>query len=244
MPQAAAHAPAPQPAAPASIPKPADNELPAPREQATRLEQEVKQALADPARAVPLEQLVRRLRTELRADRGRCWLFAAAGEHHDTSDLVAHLGPLLAGQLGETLLIDATGEHGSLSLGLDAATKPGLSDIALHNRPWPSLLMPTAWPHLFLLPAGQQLASVSDSSEPWASLLAQAERRFRLVLIDGGPADAPLCGALSRLCDATYLVLRLGLTETSEARRAIAQFRSRGARILGTIATSAPNASL
>jgi Mrp family chromosome partitioning ATPase len=189
---------------------------------------------------VPLEQLARRLQTELRADRGRCWLFAAAGEHNDTGDLAAHLGAIFAGQLGDTLLVDASLEHASLSQGLDAGDRPGMDEIIRHNKPWSSLVLPTAWPHLFLLPAGARVEAVSEPTEPWANVLAQAERRFRLVLVNGGAAASPICGAISRICDATFLVVRLGVTETHEARRAIADFRNRGARVLGTIATTAP----
>lgn len=215
-------------------------QLPSPRTARTRMEETVQAALNDPRRTVPLEQLVRRMRTELRADNGRCWLLADAGQHHDSADLAAHLGPIFASQLGEVLLIDGSLDCALLSAGMSSLDRPGLAQVATGAKTWHSLIQPTAWQNLFLLPAGQIVGEMPDPTAAWTNMLSQAERRFRLVLVDGGAATDPSCKALGRLCDATYLVIRLGMTEARQARQAMQQLRAGGARVIGSIATSVP----
>lgn len=163
---------------------------------------------------------------------------ASAGEHQDSSDLVAHLGALFASQLGDVLLVDASLDCAILSAGMNALDRPGLIQAGDGTRTWQNLILPTAWPHLYLLPAGQDVRDMADPTSAWTSLLAQAERRFRLILVDGGKADDQSCTTLSRICDATYLVIRLGVTEARQARQSLARLRNCGARVMGSIATS------
>jgi len=242
----AIEAPQPTPAVAASASETPPNQqaeiaLPSPRPTTTRLEESVKAALADPRRSVPLEQLARRMRSELRADAGRCWLLADAGQHNDSTELAAHLGAIFASQLGDVLLVDGNLECALLSAGMNVINRPGIAQTAMNGaKSWQNLIQPTAWEHLFLLPAGQMMADMPDPTAAWTEVLAQAERRFRLVLVDGGPATEAACKVFGRLCDATFVVVRLGLTEAREARQAMKQLRSSGARVIGSIATSVP----
>ena len=228
--------------APESLTPPVEEiPLPSQRTSATRLEETVKAALADPRRSVPLEQLARRMRTELRADSGRCWLLADAGQHHDSADLAAHLGAIFASQLGDVLLIDGNLDCALLSAGMNVIDRSGIAQAAVSgSKGWQSMIQPTAWQQLYLLPAGQMVSEMPDATAAWTELLSQAERRFRLVLVDGGPATEAVCKVFGRLCDATFVVVRLGLTEAREARQAMQQLRSGGARVIGSIATSVP----
>jgi|GEM_PF-4591487 len=220
----------------------AEISLPAQRTSATRLEETVKAALADPRRSVPLEQLARRMRTELRADAGRCWLLADAGQHHDSTDLAAHLGAIFASQLGDVLLVDGNLDCALLSAGMNVIDRPGVAQAAMSGaKSWQNMIQPTSWQHLYLLPAGQMVADMPDPTAAWTEVLSQAERRFRLVLVDGGPATEAACKVFGRLCDATFVVVRLGLTEAREARQSMKHLRTSGARVIGSIATSVPS---
>ena len=71
-----------------------------------------------------------------------------------------------------------------------------------------------------------------------ASLVQSLEEEFRLVILDGGRTTDRAAAPLARLCDATYFVVHLGDTESSQAQRALRDFRATGARLLGCIATS------
>jgi Mrp family chromosome partitioning ATPase len=97
--------------------------------------------------------------------------------------------------------------------------------------------LPTARENLFLLPAGNRTAD-GNSGEltALAAPLAKWRGEFPLVLIDGGDALSEGATVLSRLCDATYLLVGLGAATTDSAREATRRFRAAGGRLLGCIA--------
>jgi len=70
----------------------------------------------------------------------------------------------------------------------------------------------------------------------WERLLADLQRRFRLVVVDGGswPDVQEVPGA--SCCDSTYLLVTLGHTAYGRAAQAAAALRRQGARLSGCIA--------
>ena len=155
--------------------------------------------------------------------------------------MLAHAAFALAEAGDEILLVDADFARGGLSKGLGNAHSPGLAEIVSQRREWREMLVATATEHLYLLPAGQLgLANPAAAADELAKLLEQAERQFRIVLVDGGATGDLISQALARLCDATYFVIRLGSTDAPEAQSALERYRSLGARVLGCVATNVP----
>ncbi len=87
------------------------------------------------------------------------------------------------------------------------------------------------------LPAGLCQPPGPAATERWAKVLEQLSASFDCVLIDAGRTSDSAATHLARVADATYLVVQLGTVETSEAQKALADFRAAGARVLGCIAT-------
>ena len=61
---------------------------------------------------------------------------------------------------------------------------------------------------------------------------------FRFTLIDAGGAADVFAKTAGRNCDAAYLIVQLGTTNTAAARTALGALYSEGARVLGCVVTN------
>jgi Mrp family chromosome partitioning ATPase len=93
-------------------------------------------------------------------------------------------------------------------------------------------------PGVSVLPAGRgQPGDLLAEARRLEEILHEAADQFSLVLVDGGRSVDRSAGLLGRLADLVYFVVQLGAVETSEAVRALAEFRAASARVVGCIAT-------
>jgi hypothetical protein len=209
----------------------------------TRLEERVLDMQSDPSRSLPYRELADRLRQDLRLLPGRCLLFAGVGSASHADDVLPHVASLLAEDDAEVLLVDADFARAAMTVGFGALKETGLGDLTDAGSRAEELLLPTRLPNISLLPAGRKaLPDNLGVVDRVAPLLAKLEERYSLVMIDGGAHTGPLLPALARLCDATYLVVRLGATDARAATTALQTFRGTGARVMGCVATSGPAA--
>ncbi|HZL91964.1 MAG TPA: hypothetical protein VFB96_26575 [Pirellulaceae bacterium] len=206
----------------------------------TPLEERVLDFQTDPSRSLPYRELADRLRQDLRLLAGRCLLFAGVGPASHADDVMPHVASLLAEDNAEVLLVDADFARAAMTVGFGAMKETGLGDLADAGSRGEELLLPTRLPNVSLLPAGRKaLPDNLGVVDRVAQLLAKLEERFSLVMVDGGMHTGPLLPALARLCDATYLVVRLGATDARAATAALKTIRATGARVMGCVATSA-----
>jgi exopolysaccharide transport family protein len=114
--------------------------------------------------------------------------------------------------------------------------EPGLTNLLAGEVSLDEALATSEWSELKMIPAGRRSAHAANllGSKKMADLLAELAERFDLVVIDTPPllaaADARI---LSRVTDATVLVVRWGATRRQVARLAVRQLESAGAQLAG-----------
>ena len=102
------------------------------------------------------------------------------------------------------------------------------------------VLATSEWSGLEVIPAGTPSPHAPNllGSQKMNDLLQQLSERFDLVVIDSPPlmaaADARI---LSRVADATVLIVRWGKTRRPVARLAVRQLQAAGARLAGGLLT-------
>jgi len=189
----------------------------------------------------------RALRTNLRATnpgrQPRALLFTSAEAGVGKSVSVGNLALAMAEcDDVKVCLVDADLRAAGLSelFGVDDA--PGLAEILLERRDPERMLFPTGRANLQVLPAGKPGLDPSQAlaSTHLPELVAWLKRRYLYVLVDCAPvllfSDA---GELGKVADGSILTVSLGGTFKSEADRALAQLRSAGATVIGTLVTGA-----
>jgi len=141
-------------------------------------------------------------------------------------------------RLGKTaLLIDADMRRPAFVTGRENV---GLSHILTNNGSLSEHVLRTDVENLWVMPSGTIPPSPPEllASARFASLLADAEATFDVVVIDGPPilglADSPL---LSSVVQATLMVVESGRTRTRAAVEAQNRLRTAGAHMVGAVLT-------
>jgi len=141
-------------------------------------------------------------------------------------------------RLGKTaLLIDADMRRPAFVTGRENI---GLSHILTNSGTLSEHVLRTDVDNLWVMPSGTIPPSPPEllASARFASLLADAEATFDVVVVDGPPilglADSPL---LSSVAQATLMVIESGRTRTRAAVEAQNRLRTAGARMVGAILT-------
>jgi capsular exopolysaccharide synthesis family protein len=118
--------------------------------------------------------------------------------------------------------------------------EPGLTNLLAGEVELDAALATSEWSGLEVIPAGTPSPHAPNllGSQKMTDLLQQLSERFDLVVIDSPPlmaaADARI---LSRVADATVLIVRWGKTRRPVARLAVRQLQAAGARLAGGLLT-------
>jgi len=147
-------------------------------------------------------------------------------------------------------LAQNAGRHGARVLLIDADLRRpafkvdskthGLSKLLTSDDVIEAHMVPTSLENVTLLPAGPLPPNPADllGTERLKAILAEANRQFDVVIVDGPPslglADAPL---LASACGTVMLVIESGKTRTRAAREAVERIEATGAHILGATLT-------
>ena len=141
-------------------------------------------------------------------------------------------------RLGKTaLLIDADMRRPAFVTGRENV---GLSHLLTNTGSLSEHVFKTDVEGLWVMPSGTIPPSPPEllASARFASLLADAEATFDVVVVDGPPilglADSPLLSSVAR---ATLMVIESGRTRTRAAVEAQSRLRTAGARMVGAILT-------
>jgi succinoglycan biosynthesis transport protein ExoP len=119
-------------------------------------------------------------------------------------------------------------------LGVDR--EPGLTNLLAGELSLNEALVSSEWSQLKVIPAGTRSAHASNllGSKKMAELIGELANRFDMVVIDSPPllaaADARI---LSRVADATVLIVRWGKTRRQVVKLATRQLETAGARLAG-----------
>lgn len=167
-------------------------------------------------------------------------MFASAEPERQLSEVLVHLGTLLAQrERGDILLVDGFSDASYLSNLFERAGDDGFVDLANGRNTWREFILPTSTPGLKLLPSGPGKVDDREAAGRVVSkLTAEFKKPFRFTLIDAGPANEAFAKMAGRCCDAAYLVVQLGKTNTEQARQALGELHRNGSRVLGCVVTN------
>lgn len=116
----------------------------------------------------------------------------------------------------------------------------GLSRLLVTRDKLANHLVSTDTPSLSILPSGPTPPNPAEllSSPNLRHILEEAKASFDCVIIDGPPilglADSPI---LTRVCDATLIVIESGKTRATAAIEALSRLRQAGGNVVGAILT-------
>jgi succinoglycan biosynthesis transport protein ExoP len=155
------------------------------------------------------------------------------------TSLVTNLATTLA-QLGsgDVLVVDADMRRPNLHEILGVAQAPGLSTFLTGQAQLDEVIVPTAVPNLFTIPAGRSPLNPAEllASGRLGQALETLGQRFTYIVLDTGPmfgvSDAMI---LAGRVEGVVLVLRQGRANRDVAQRAIRTLLSVRSRLLGVI---------
>ena len=208
----------------------------------SELEETVRDNLSDDCMAQQYRELAERIVAQLPEAAPAAVLLVAAEQQPHVPIAVAHVAMTLADRAeGQVLILDANLSNKYLSGKAGLKDKPGLVEAISGGKSWQDLVVATASEHLDILPAGRGLSlKLSSIANDLTWLMGRLKGRYRFILIDAGPVATRAADAMARVCDGTFLLVRLGQTETADAASAMTSLQSAGSRVLGCVVTNVP----
>lgn len=140
----------------------------------------------------------------------------------------------------KVLLIDADMRRPSLHSFLGVSRQVGLSNLLTGDRKFDEVIQTTEYPGLSFIPCGPLPLDAGEllSSQAIVQVLAEAERQFNMIVLDGPPimglADAPLLAARMQ---GTLFVIETARTHRGQSKIALARLRAAHAAIIGGVLT-------
>ena len=135
---------------------------------------------------------------------------------------LARLAPRLAqGMEGNVLVVDANFRNPDMARWLAVAPAWRLPDVLAGAADWATAVQTTAHAGVSLLPGGTdaQGRGPAGMCKAWASLLRELAGHYDLVVVDASSLAHRGTVQLAAVCDATYLVVRLGEGSPADASR-------------------------
>ena len=168
-------------------------------------------------------------------------LTECCNESH-SAHVLGHVAVWLARDVGKhVLLVDADLERRELTRQFCLNHARGLADVCMLRCDWPETVVPTSHPSLSVLPLGNGPIDVARwDAFQIANLVKQWKELFDTILIDAGDPRSPLFRTVYPTCDATYLLVRLGLTPRDAVDETIDYLEDRDMEIAGCLVTNLP----
>lgn len=170
--------------------------------------------------------------------RPKTFLITSAVPSEGKSTVSANLAITLALSGARTLLIDCDLRRGALREAFDISSRIGFCEVLKQEVNWREVVVPTAYPTLFVLPRGKTLSQPSehllrDSTE---MLLREMYNEYDYIIIDSSPVlAADDTTSLAPKIDATLFVLRLSYTSARLSKKALELLYSRQVNVPGII---------
>jgi len=174
----------------------------------------------------------------LESGRTASLLFVSPNSDTLGADLLVPLSMPLAQQLGEgLLLIDTNLRRPVLAGRLGVEASRGLTDVIRGTARWHEVVRRTVIPGAELLPAVpfSTPAGPPPSRLNLERLLAEAQQRYRLLLIHAASLQHPEVAPLAGYCTGVYLVVRVHATTQRAVREAGAILKKAGANLIGCV---------
>jgi capsular exopolysaccharide synthesis family protein len=184
----------------------------------------------------------RALRTNVLASAGgksgRSLLVTSAAPGDGKSVVAVNLAVALGRSGGRVLLIDADLRRPVLHQLLEAAQRPGLSEVLVGARKPSEAIVATRCSGVWLLPSGAGLSSPSEQlgSRRFSEFLERLGESFDWVIIDSPPVMAVTDPAvIARLANGVLFVVNARHTRQRIAQAALDQLEAAGASFAGAV---------
>ncbi len=135
-------------------------------------------------------------------------------------------------------MIDGDLRRGAIREAFGISSKIGFSEVLKQEVNWREVIVPTAYPSLFILPRGRILSQPSEHllRESTDTLLREMYPNFDYILIDSSPVlAADDTTSLAPKIDATIFVVRLGYTSARLTRKGLELLYDRQVNVPGVI---------
>jgi succinoglycan biosynthesis transport protein ExoP len=165
-------------------------------------------------------------------------LITSAVPNEGKSTVSSNLSITLALSGARTLLIDCDLRRGTIRENFGISSKIGFSEVLKQEVNWREVVVPTAYPNLFILPRGKTLSQPSehllrDSTE---ALLKEIYNHYDYIIIDSSPVlAADDTTSLAPKIDATLFVVRLSYTSARLTKKGLELLYSRQVNVPGVI---------
>ena len=165
---------------------------------------------------------------------------AEAGEGKTVTCL--NLGIILTERTERTtLIVDCDLRKSKIASHLNIENSPGMADIIRGSTAIDATVQPTAYPNLFVLPAGdverREVGELMGKPE-LHEIVAQLRPKYDYVLFDAPPVNSAAdAGMLGQAADGALLVVRMHKTHRESADRAIRLLHAANVTVAGLVLT-------
>lgn len=217
----------------------------------TDFERRIASSLQRPGVQAEMERIVDRLRGRMRGELPETMGCVAPRSTGRTADVLAQMALWLGPMEEDVLVVDANLADQSLTRGLRALDEPGLCEVLSHKKTAWEAIRPTAHPHLWLVPTGDDVLGLSriphqTDLNQLRELLQFWKTYFHRVFVDLGTVHSTLVEPFARTLDATILVVPGTQVVPSsgaglrDAKDAVDLMRGYGNPPVGCIVTDVP----
>ena len=165
-------------------------------------------------------------------------LITSAVPNEGKSTISSNLAITLALSGARTLLIDADLRRGTIREIFGLSSKIGFSEVLKQEVNWREVVVPTAYPSLFILPRGKTLSQPSEHllRDSTDALIKEIYKHYDYIIIDSSPVlAADDTTSFAPKIDATLFVVRLSYTSARLTRKALELLYSRQVNVTGVI---------
>jgi capsular exopolysaccharide synthesis family protein len=170
--------------------------------------------------------------------RPKTLLVTSAVPNEGKSTISANLAITFALSGARTLLIDGDLRRGAQREAFDLSSKVGFSEVLQGELNWQDVVVPTAYPSLFVLPRGKTLSQPSEHllRDTTDRLLQELYHHYDYIIIDSSPVlAADDTTSLAPKIDATLFVVRLSYTSARLTKKSLELLYNRQVNVPGVI---------
>jgi len=174
--------------------------------------------------------------------RSQVLLFTSPADGQGKTMTLARLAPRLAqGMAGKVLVVDANFRNPDMARWLAVAPTWRLPEVLAGAADWATAVQTTAHEHVNLLPGGTDALGKGSgwNVQGMSHLLCALASHYDLVVVDASSLAHRGTIQLAAICDATYLIVRLGEGSPRMLREAAQVVQRNGGRLLGCVVIDA-----
>jgi polysaccharide biosynthesis transport protein len=170
--------------------------------------------------------------------RPKTLLVTSAVPNEGKSTISANLAITFALSGARTLLIDGDLRRGAIREAFGISSRIGFAEVLKGEVNWQEVVVPTAYPSLFVLPRGKTLSQPSEHllRDSTDNLIKEMYQQYDYIIIDSSPVlAADDTTSLAPKIDATLFVVRLSYTSARLTKKSLELLYNRQVNVPGVI---------